>query len=91
MKNLNEPTTGLEIDLLIREYKGEVVKIAIETNGVYHYPRNSQKSLGKDEIKRSLLEKQGFKIIVIPYYNWYIIENDSKAKFLQDVIENALI
>jgi very-short-patch-repair endonuclease len=67
-KNRNEKETGLEVDMIVSEYKGKKVKIAIEVNGVFHYPRNSEEPLGKDVIKRRVIEKNGYKVITIPYY-----------------------
>lgn len=49
--NTNDHDTGLEIDMIINEYKGNQVKIACEVNGVFHYSRNSEETLGKDKIK----------------------------------------
>ena len=43
-ENRVEPNNGLEIDLVVTEYKGEKLKhpLAIEVNGVFHYSRNSE-------------------------------------------------
>ena len=82
--------TGLEIDIVISKFEEKECKIAMETNGVYHYSRNSERKIGKDVIKHKILARQGYKIIVIPYFEHYIIEDQMKPKFLRDVIHNAL-
>ena len=63
----------------------------IEVNGVHHYPRNSENCLGRDVIKKRILENEGYIVISIPYYHWYILEDKLKPKYLLDVIENSLI
>ncbi len=74
-KNTNDPVTGLELDILIKEYKGQPLNLAVEVNGVYHYPRNSEEPLGKDVIKNKILKKQtDMKVLTVPYYQWYILE-----------------
>ena len=47
----------LEIDIKITKYKGIILKkpIAIEVNGLHHYPRNSEQPLGKDLLKAKIL------------------------------------
>jgi hypothetical protein len=32
--------------------------------------------LGKDFIKHSILKQEGFDVLVIPYYEWYILEEE---------------
>ena len=89
--NTNDEETGLEVDMIVNEYKGSPQKIAIEVNGVFHYPRNSEEPLGKDVVKKKTLERLGYKVMVIPYFQWYILEDSQKHKFLQDVLENVII
>lgn len=79
------------MDMIINEYKGNQVKIACEVNGVFHYSRNSEETLGKDKIKQGILAKQGYQILVIPYYQWVILEEKQKSQFLKDVIEHCII
>ena len=67
---------NVEKDILVTEYMGQRVKLAIEVNGVYHYPRNSEESLGRDILKVRLLEEKfGYSVLTIPYYEWTILEN----------------
>lgn len=90
--NTSDPLTGIELDMHVTEYKGQPLNLAVEVNGVYHYARNSEDQLGKDVLKQRILEKQsGMKMLVIPYYQWYILEEAQKPKFLKDVIENCII
>ena len=48
-----------EIDILLTKYKGQKLNtpIAIEVNGQYHYPRNSEQLLGKDIIKAKIIQE----------------------------------
>ena len=61
--------------MLLTEYQGKPIKVAVEVNGVFHYARNSEEPLGKDVIKRNILESQGVKVMVVPYSHWYILED----------------
>eukprot|EP00347_Sterkiella_histriomuscorum_P011150 403373570 len=94
--NSNDPETGLEIDILITEVeKTKLVdfKIAIEVNGVYHYARNSERQMGRDKIKQSIIrqnQSEKYKLITIPYFEWALLENQSKSKYLMDLINLAL-
>lgn len=51
--NALSETSLQEIDILIESYNGVTLTrpIAIEVNGVHHYPRNSTNPLGKDLFK----------------------------------------
>ena len=53
-------------------------EIAVEVNGVYHYARNSELPLGKDIIKLKLLTKLNYEVITIPYYDWAILELETR-------------
>ena len=78
-KNTNDPLTGIELDIIIKEYKGQPLNLAVEVNGVYHYPRNSEEPLGKDVIKNSILQRQSdMKVLTSHYYQWYILEEAQK-------------
>ena len=51
--NKQTPQIAYEVDILIKTYNGVVLTkpIAVEVNGVYHYPRNSEEVLGRDKLK----------------------------------------
>lgn len=90
-ENTNDPETGLECDMIITQYKGVDVKLAVEVNGVFHYARNSEDPLGRDVIKKKILEKRGgYKMITVPYFQWYILEDKQKPAFLRDILELTL-
>ncbi len=55
--NTNDYKTGIEVDAIISQYKGIPIKVAVEVNGVFHYSRNSEATLGRDRIKKMILEK----------------------------------
>jgi hypothetical protein len=46
-----------EVDILVTKYRGKELErpLAIEVNGVHHYPRNAKIALGKDNIKKKIL------------------------------------
>ena len=90
-RNTTDPSTGLEIDMIVSEYKGHKLKLAVEVNGVYHFARNSEDTLGRDVVKHRILKMHGYQVLVIPYYQWYILEERQKPQFLRDVIDNCII
>jgi hypothetical protein len=82
--------------MIITQYKGREVKVAVEVNGVFHYARNSDdmlgrdmvEPLGRDVIKQRILERRaGYKVLVVPYSHWYILEDGQKAGYLRDCLE----
>lgn len=84
---------AIEVDVLVKEYAGVKLEkpLAIEVNGVHHYPRNSEDPIGKDLLKEKVLvENEGFCVLTIPYFAWYILENDQRAPYLKSCIENAI-
>ena len=82
---------NIEKDIAVYEYMGTRVKLALEVNGVYHYPRNSEESLGRDVIKRRVLEeKLGYKVLTIPYFEWTILENRHRELYLDALIANSI-
>ena len=90
-ENTTEPITGLECDMLVTQYKGQDVKLAVEANGVFHFPRNSEDPLGRDVIKKRVLERRaGFKVLTVPYFHWYILEDRQKVGYLRDSVELTL-
>jgi len=78
--------TGVEVDAAVLQYRGNECKIAVEANGVHHYPRNSERPLGRDVIKRRILEEQGWKVLIVPYFEWCLLEDAQRAGYLEDLI-----
>ena len=58
----------------------------IEVNGVYHYCRNSERPLGKDILKHRVLEALGYECLVVPYFDWSILEHNSRVDYLESLI-----
>ena len=50
--------------------------LVIEVDGLYHYPRNSEKPLGKNLLKFRALERSGYhkNSFSVPYFAWIILE-----------------
>ena len=85
------PNIFYEVDILINTYAGVQLErpIAVEVNGVYHYARNSEEILGKDQFKIDLLEGlEGYQVLSIPYYDWYVLENDQKKSYIDLCIKH---
>jgi hypothetical protein len=45
-------------------------RIVIEADGPTHFTCNTRKPLGATDLKRRLLKKLGWNLIVVPYYEW---------------------
>ena len=67
---------GIEKDVVITGFGGKAAEkhLVVEVNGVFHYPRNSEECLGKDVMKTKALERCGYLSIMLPYYNWTLLE-----------------
>ena len=68
--------------------------LVIEVNGVFHYARNSEQLLGRDILKQKALDRLGYKppgSLIIPYYDWVILEDTKRKPYLEHSIANALI
>ena len=52
----------IEVDILLKKWKNHELKnkICIESNGPWHYPRNSEESFGKDIMKDKILKSEGY-------------------------------
>ena len=50
--------------------------LVIEVDGVFHFARNSEESLGRDVIKFKVLKKLGYhpESFGVPYFAWAILE-----------------
>ncbi len=55
-------------------------------NGVFHYARNSELPLGKDVIKYKVLNKLGYLVMTVPYFDWAILETKDKRLYLETLI-----
>lgn len=102
MNKLKLPIS-LEIDLLVTKISSPEVNqkdcwLAIEVNGVWHYPRNSMSLLGKDILKKKILETYNPNIkdvdkityVEIPYYDWNVLENSQRSSWLAHTLFNSL-
>lgn len=64
-------------------------RIAIEVDGPYHFPVNARTPLGHTMIRRRLLRAAGWKVVPVPWYEWFFIEShegllEYMAKKLKD-------
>lgn len=59
-------------------------KIALEVDGPTHFMSNVDKPLGATALKRRLLEKLGWQLLVVPFYEWSIDGSDEDhCEYLQ--------
>ncbi len=82
----------VEKDIVVEQWLGRRLEkpLVIEVNGVYHYCRNSEQALGKDVLKQKVLERFGYKCLTVPYYEWTILEHQSRVAYLMELIQNQL-
>ena len=83
------PKYGIEVDMLVTEFQHMQLPtpLALEINGVYHYPRNSQQPLGKDILKEKILTKgEKLDLLTLPYYDLYILEERQKASYIEECV-----
>lgn len=64
--------------MVITKINQKPSNLVVEVNGVFHYSRNSEQSLGKDILKIKALQKLGYDCACVPYYDWAILENSQK-------------
>ena len=68
--------------------------LVVEVNGVFHYARNSELMLGRDALKQKALKQLGYKepgSLIIPYFDWTVLENAKRKPYLEHSIANALL
>lgn len=87
---------SIEKDIVLTGFGGKPLSepLAIEVNGVFHYARNSELILGKDRLKQKVLKRLGYKepgSLIIPYYDWVILEDAKRKPYLEHSISNALL
>lgn len=72
-------------------------KIVIEADGPTHFTCNTNKPLGATALKRRLLRKLGWSLVVVPYYEWnihgtteeqYIYMENKLKHFLNQIHDN---
>ena len=81
---------GLSVDILIRGRDASVVggEVIIEVDGPSHFLRGGDgadvrsgrttRVNGFHAFKERLLEKQGFKVLHIPYFDWDLLAGDAE-------------
>ena len=64
--------------------------IAIEVDGPFHFPVNARTPLGHTMIRRRLLRAAGWRVIPIPWYDWFSMETwDDRLKYLAHALAKA--
>jgi len=61
--------------------------IVLELNGPSHYVNDTNKLVQRSEKKRRQLEKLGYKVRTIPYFQWWN-ETSNRSTYLKDMIES---
>jgi len=74
------------VDLLIGE------KVIVEMNGPQHYFNGTKTLRAPSLMKYRQLEKFGYKVVLIPYYDWHELGKDdsSKMRYLRHTLKSAL-
>lgn len=66
-------------------------RIAVEVNGLYHYPRNSTNLVGRDQLKKKILKSLGYTYLDVPYYDWNVVADDQREVYLYNKLLDAAI
>lgn len=66
-------------------------KIVIEADGPTHFTCNTKKPLGATALKRRLLKKLGWNLLVVPYYEWNTqASQDEQDTYMSGKLESIL-
>ena len=87
---------GIEKDIVLTTFEGRSLAepLVVEVNGVFHYARNSEMMLGRDALKQKALKQLGYKepgSLIIPYFDWTVLENAKRKPYLEHSIANAIL
>lgn len=66
------------VDIAILGPEGS--RIAVEVDGPYHYPVNSNKPLGHTIVRRRILRAGGWRVVSIPHFEWYPMYGNRAAQ-----------
>lgn len=81
----------LEVDLLLTHYGDRPLKtaVALEVDGPYHYPRNSQETTGQYVLKHKILRtREGLQVLQLPYFDLLILEDKQRTSYVLDCLQN---
>ena len=53
-------------------------RLVIEVDGPTHFMTNANKPLGATALKRRLLERLGWRLVVVPYFEWSLEASDNE-------------
>jgi len=53
-------------------------RLVIEVDGPTHFMTNANKPLGATALKRRLLERLGWRLVVVPYFEWSLEASDDE-------------
>ena len=61
---------------------------AIEVDGPSHFTSiRPYRPLGRTILKRKLLKMKGYRVVSIPFYEWYPLGHVGKIQYLQDALK----
>eukprot|EP00808_Paulinella_micropora_P012063 g19425.t1 len=91
LSHINEDsTTGLSVDIALPDHK-----VAIEVDGPSHFLTGSadgveNRYIGTTILKQRLLQKMGWKVISIPYFDWAALGgSNERTSYLQQKLQKA--
>lgn len=72
------PNSNLVIDIAVT-HPSSNAKIAVEVDGPYHFAANAPKHmLGSVNLRNSLLEHYGWRVVSVPFYEWGVLQNNEE-------------
>lgn len=89
------PIRKMPVDIAIKKIvDGKKVKVAIEIDGPTHFAYKSRDPLGHTQFKRRLLNRKGWQVISVPYWDWDAIKPgdlQAKAAYLKSLLPSEAL
>lgn len=63
--------------------------IAIEVDGPHHFTKNTLRPMADVHNRIVLLEHRGWKVVSVPFFSWYGVDEGSRRDFLQGLLAKA--
>jgi hypothetical protein len=60
--------------------------IAIEVDGPHHFTKNTLRPMADIHNRTVLLEHRGWKVVSVPFFSWYGVDEGSRRDFLQGLL-----
>lgn len=70
-----DPVEEYSIDIAVPAHR-----LAIEADGPTHYALNTKRALGPTVLKHRVLEKLGWKVLPVPYFDWNDLTDEAEKR-----------